>query len=536
MTIKIREPLCDKHTYGFRQGLFCLATRVDIKNISTDRGEKMNNDLMTKNETEVSHIIYKLFMGCTGLLLISNVLQLVLYGIPDLTVESLVYYTQFLIFLVPIVYYRKSKKKAYFKALSVGSMMIFAFLIFMNSWVNVAYIWIAPLAIAGLYGNLRLVTRTFYWTLPLMVISQFAHYGFAEKMVLETSLNRAVLTSIYYLLQLLVIGLIYVSSAKRTGKMLEESNRLNEKVNHMLMKMKEAAGYLGDSVEKLKGSMFASTESVEEIALSVETVEAESKAFFDDIKVVEEAVEAIYESIDTTKNEADEITYNVGQLVDLVKYNKANLIATSEDILRIEKANRKTTDTMIILNGQITQIQEALNAIFNIAKQTNLLALNAAIEAARAGEQGRGFAVVADEVRKLADESGITSQKIQNILVNISSYSSELTELLEEGTALINQNVASIKGAAGDFDKMVEGQVEIVNKVQSINVNLNYLDERGTSIKESIASLNENYSSKYDNISQIAASVGNITALFQELGSTIEVVNEKANDLKETAL
>ncbi|MGL4738963.1 MAG: methyl-accepting chemotaxis protein [Cellulosilyticaceae bacterium] len=496
----------------------------------------MNNDLMAKNENEVSQIIYKLFIGCTLLLVVSNVIQLVLYGVPEITIESVIYYSQFLIFLIPIIYYKKSKTKERFKGLSVVSMLVFAFLIFMNSWVNVAYIWIAPLGIAGLYGNQRLVKKTFCWTLPLMVVSQFAHYGFAEKMVLETSLNRAVLTSIYYLLQLLVIGLLYVSSAKRMGRMLEESNHLNEKVNHMLRQMKEAAKYLSDSVEKLKGSMFASTESVEEIASSVADVETESKEFIGEIEHVEEAVDGIYESIDRTKTEANEITYQVDQMVNMVKYNKENLIATSQDILKVEQANRKTTDTMLVLNGQITQIQQALDAIFNIARQTNLLALNAAIEAARAGEQGRGFAVVADEVRKLADESGATSQKIQDILVNISSYSGELTESLEEGTELINQNRESIKASTDDFDKMMMGQMEIASKVQSINKNLEQLDERGAMIKGSVTSLNANYTSKYDNIAQIAASVGDITAMFEEFRSTIEVVNEKANDLKEVSI
>lgn len=153
---------------------------------------------------------------------------------------------------------------------------VFAFLLFYSSWVNVAYIWIIPLAMAGLYEDTKLVKNVFYWTISLMVVSQFMHYGFSEKIVVETSLNRAVFLSIYYGAQLLVIGWIYISSAKRSSKMLSETSTLNESMNRVLDTMKKAADHLSEVVGRLRSSMTSSTQSIEEIAASVTNVEAES--------------------------------------------------------------------------------------------------------------------------------------------------------------------------------------------------------------------------------------------------------------------
>lgn len=491
----------------------------------------MKDQMAVKNEQEVDKIIYKVFIGCIVLMVLSDILQIIVYGIPVWNIQNIVYYAQFLIFLVPVIYYKKSKSKEKFKNLSVYSMLIFAFLLFSNSWVNVAYIWIAPLAVAGLYGNTKLVKKVFYYTLPLMIVAQFTHYGFAEKLVIETSLNRAILTSIYYGLQLLVIGWIYINAAKRSSKMIEETSKLNKSMNKVLDAMKKAADHLSDIVGKLRGSMESSNQSIQEIAASAANVESESKTFFREIQVVELEVDSIYTSIDETKQKNKQIVTSIDQLKQLADTNKESLLETVDDIMQVEATYHKTNDMMDRLNGQIEEIKIALNDIDNIANQTNLLALNAAIEAARAGEQGRGFAVVAEEVRKLADESVNSAKKIQLVLDNIHSYSGNLTNLLETGTKLIQSNVYSIKGTTEDFDKMLGMQREILEEAKGIDETLNYLDDRGKNIKSSINSLNENYSIRYENIAYIAGAVNDMTGIFEEFKEHIEDINQKTIQL-----
>ncbi|KUK31700.1 MAG: Methyl-accepting chemotaxis protein TlpA, partial [Thermoanaerobacterales bacterium 50_218] len=139
------------------------------------------------------------------------------------------------------------------------------------------------------------------------------------------------------------------------------------------------------------------------------------------------SLEKVYDELGRVKANSEETS----RLADTGKKELDTLIASINDV---REAFRLVVEKLEALKGSVEQVGEILEVINGIADQTNLLALNAAIEAARAGEAGRGFAVVADEVRKLAEQSRASSDKIRELLNSIASETNEVVATSEEVT------------------------------------------------------------------------------------------------------
>jgi methyl-accepting chemotaxis protein len=141
---------------------------------------------------------------------------------------------------------------------------------------------------------------------------------------------------------------------------------------------------------------------------------------------------------------------------------------TAADMTRIAETVQEAATTIEELGRSSAQIGEIVAVINGIADQTNLLALNAAIEAARAGEQGRGFAVVADEVRKLAERTSQATKDIGNRIAGIQQAASESVNAMKRGSDEVDKGVALAKEASAALDSIVAASSSAMDMVQRI--------------------------------------------------------------------
>jgi PAS domain S-box-containing protein len=134
---------------------------------------------------------------------------------------------------------------------------------------------------------------------------------------------------------------------------------------------------------------------------------------------------------------------------------------------------RQATQSILALGTQSEHISSVVQVIRDIADQTNLLALNAAIEAARAGEQGRGFAVVADEVRKLAERTATATSEIAKMIADIQSGMQNAVSSMETGVAQVDQGVELANEAGAAIKRIRDSAVRVVDVVSNISEALN---------------------------------------------------------------
>lgn len=224
------------------------------------------------------------------------------------------------------------------------------------------------------------------------------------------------------------------------------------------------------------------------------------------------------EGASSQASNVEEIFSTISELTDVVETTAANTNAINslmaETIQKVNLGNEKMgemNDAMCLISGKSTEIKNIINTINNISEQTNLLSLNAAIEAARAGTAGKGFAVVADEVRSLAEESKMAAKTIE--------------ELIFDTIKAVNQGEAKVEETTIVFEDIQNSSAEIQEKTQLVAI---VSKEQACSMKqlkkgvEDIAKVVENNS----------ATSEETAAASEELAKSTSVMNELIGDFK----
>jgi methyl-accepting chemotaxis protein len=206
------------------------------------------------------------------------------------------------------------------------------------------------------------------------------------------------------------------------------------------------------------------------------------------------SVEEMAVSIDQVRDNAAEahgISIEAGNISDAgaqVIHNAAN------EMRKISDAVQASSQIVEDLGKQSDQISSIVNTIKEIADQTNLLALNAAIEAARAGEQGRGFAVVADEVRKLAERTGLSTTEITDMVGRIQNGTKSAVSSMQAGVSQVGNGVELANQAGESINRIREGAERVTHVVNSISDSIREQSQAGNQIAqqlETIAQMSE---------------------------------------------
>jgi methyl-accepting chemotaxis protein len=201
---------------------------------------------------------------------------------------------------------------------------------------------------------------------------------------------------------------------------------------------------------------------------------------------------------------------------------KRTVDITAEDMIKIAHTVQEAAGTIEELGKSSAQIGEIVAVINGIADQTNLLALNAAIEAARAGEQGRGFAVVADEVRKLAERTGQATKDIAQRIQSIQQAAAESVSAMKRGSDEVDKGVALAKEASSSLDTIVAGSsgaMDMVQRIAAATEQQSAATEEVTQNMESISGITRQTSASTEQIKGSAAELAKLAAGLKEMTS-----------------
>jgi len=302
-------------------------------------------------------------------------------------------------------------------------------------------------------------------------------------------------------------------------------------LSSIMSNMNATAGSLLKVSDELEGVMKSVRTSNDEISESIYKIASGSEIQKANNDEALTAMEEMTIGIQRIADSSTSVATSSSDMTELVSTSAANSKSVVLQIKNVEASVLATEKHVKDLGEKYHSIEEMVTVITGIADQTNLLALNAAIEAARAGEAGKGFAVVADEVRKLAEMSRNSAEEIRNHIQGFQTVTVQALEEMARSAEDVQSGSLAVEEIGNDLNKVLESVLHVNEEVQDVSA---VTEQMSASSEEVLASMEQVASIVNESVEQtktVAVSADYQVSTVEDLDKTIQMLQQSADQL-----
>lgn len=324
------------------------------------------------------------------------------------------------------------------------------------------------------------------------------------------------------------------NSKDEIGQLDRAFKTMTDNLIHLIQQVSLSSTQVAASSQQLSSGAEQSAQASQQVAMAIMEVAVGAEKQLNAVNETSAIVQQMSAGIQHMLENAKVAVQSSENTASSAAEGSQMINKTIQQMINIEKTVTGSAEVVLNLGERSKEIGQIVDTISGIAAQTNLLALNAAIEAARAGEQGRGFAVVADEVRKLAEQSQEASQQIALLISEIQQDTHKAVLSMNEGThqVKLGTEVAEIAGQA--FDEIASLVNHVSSQVGEISDEIEQMALGSERIVSSVTDIFETSRDITGQTQTVSAATEEQSASVEEIASSSQVLAKMADELQDS--
>lgn len=326
----------------------------------------------------------------------------------------------------------------------------------------------------------------------------------------------------------------YLNRSDEVGNLAASFSEMIDNLSSMIEEVKDVSERVAASSEELSASGNQVGESADEVSKAIQEVASNTEEQSAQVEETSATMDNLIDQIKMINTSSGAMDRQAEDVMENIQKGNKSIKKSVNEVNKVKSNSKQVESAIHSLAESSNRIGEIIGLIKDISSQTNLLALNAAIEAARAGEAGRGFSVVADEIRELAEESNQATDEIAELIEGIQKDVAQSVENMEETGEVVDSSVNSIEESGEVFKEIENTAQTLQNIIDNISNKADQMADNSDDVERAIKEIASASETAAANAEEVAASSEEQNAATDEIISASQELAEMAEELSES--